>query len=191
MTGSGRAALYRLFDAEGRLLYVGITTDPHQRWKRHAMFMSWWGQVARRTVDWLPSWQEALAAEKRAIQEEGPRFNGTHNHPVAPFVATEWQPITIRRGKAVALAERICQEIDAGRWRPGMKIPSCDELATATSISPTTANLALRALQAEGRLKYLRGVGIFVYDGVALERPNRRRPLPSQRSWIDPCPRKD
>lgn len=175
MSEAGRAALYRLFDAEGQLLYVGITTDPEHRWKRHAMFVQWWGLVARRTVEWLPSWPDAMAAEKRAIQSEGPRFNGTHNHPVAPFNASEWPQITTHRGKAQALAEKIREEIDAGRWLPGMRVPSCDELASATGISATTANLALRALKAEGHLTYLRGVGIFVYDGAAITRPNRQR----------------
>lgn len=175
-TSTERTALYRLYDADGNLLYVGITGDPAERWKRHAMFMRWWGSVARKRIEWVPSWDEALKAERRTIQRESPRYNGTHNYPLAPLPDDAWPRITLSRGKAQTLAGYICQEIDSGRWLPGMKIPSCETLAAATGISPATANLALRTLQAEGRLIYMRGLGIFVYDGIPIERPNRRRP---------------
>jgi predicted GIY-YIG superfamily endonuclease len=31
-----RTALYRLRDADGRLLYIGIAKDPERRWKHHS-----------------------------------------------------------------------------------------------------------------------------------------------------------
>jgi len=34
-------ALYRLTDAAGRLLYVGITTDPAARFKKHEGTAPW------------------------------------------------------------------------------------------------------------------------------------------------------
>lgn len=42
---SGRTYLYRLFDRQGALLYVGITGDLGQRWKKHMREKHWWGQV--------------------------------------------------------------------------------------------------------------------------------------------------
>lgn len=68
-------ALYRFYDAAGRLLYVGITGDPADRWARHAAEKAWWPNVARHTVQWLPSRKDALAAEAAAIVAEAPLHN--------------------------------------------------------------------------------------------------------------------
>lgn len=78
----GRTALYRLFDGDGDLLYIGIANDPQQRWERHRQIKDWWPQVARKTVEWHATRLEAAAAEEAAIQHERPRYNRTHS--VAP-----------------------------------------------------------------------------------------------------------
>jgi predicted GIY-YIG superfamily endonuclease len=174
-----RTALYRYFAADDELLYIGISADPEERWKVHKWGpnrMSWIRQVTRRAVEWHESRPAALKAEEEAIRSERPRYNGTHNHPLAPFDPSRWPRITGRRGKADALARLICDEIDSGRWAPGMKIPKCAALAEATGISETTATMAIRALQEQSRLKLLNGVGVFVYDGTEIKRPNHKRP---------------
>lgn len=68
-------ALYRFYDGAGQLLYVGITGDPSDRWARHADEKPWWPNVARHTVEWLPSRDAALAAETAAIVAEEPVYN--------------------------------------------------------------------------------------------------------------------
>jgi predicted GIY-YIG superfamily endonuclease len=170
-----RTALYRYFDASDDLLYIGISADPDARWKVHKWGPNrrrWIPQVARRTVEWHESRIAALKAEEQAIQAESPRHNGTHNHPMAPFDPDAWPLIQGRRGKTDALVRLICNEIDSGNWMPGMKIPKCAALAEATGISETTATMAIRALQEQGRLKLFNGVGVFVYDGTEIRRPN-------------------
>jgi predicted GIY-YIG superfamily endonuclease len=73
---SERVALYRFFDADGVLLYVGITSDIEQRWSRHANDRkSWWPHVAKKTVEWLDNRWEASQAEARAVRDEGPMHN--------------------------------------------------------------------------------------------------------------------
>jgi excinuclease UvrABC nuclease subunit len=37
--------LYRLFDAERTLLYVGITWNPFVRWTHHSKTKDWWPEV--------------------------------------------------------------------------------------------------------------------------------------------------
>lgn len=74
-----RTALYRLYDRDGELLYVGITDSPKRRFKDHADDKCWWPDVTARTVDWLPTRAHALAAEAQAIRTESPRFNFHHN----------------------------------------------------------------------------------------------------------------
>lgn len=69
-------ALYRLLDAGGTLLYVGITFNPQARWRQHAKDKPWWSQVAEKKVEWFMARDEAEQAEARAIQGEWPRHNG-------------------------------------------------------------------------------------------------------------------
>lgn len=68
-------ALYRLTDADGRLLYVGITTDPETRYKKHEGTAPWWPLVVGRSVEWHPTRPAAEHAETTAIKEEAPAYN--------------------------------------------------------------------------------------------------------------------
>lgn len=74
----GKTALYRLFDTDGTLLYIGISHDPARRWRQHAKVKGWWPLVARQSVTWLDERIKATAAEAEAIRTERPRFNVTH-----------------------------------------------------------------------------------------------------------------
>ena len=68
-------ALYRFFDADGDLLYVGITRNLNLRLTQHAADKPWWASVARKTLVWYPSRSDAAHAEGKAIREERPQFN--------------------------------------------------------------------------------------------------------------------
>lgn len=68
-------ALYRLFDLEGTLLYVGITDALKNRMAQHAGEKAWWPAVVKKTVTWYGSRAEAEAAESAAIQDEAPIYN--------------------------------------------------------------------------------------------------------------------
>jgi hypothetical protein len=67
--------VYRLYDASGLLLYVGISSDLADRFATHAGTKSWWPDVARRTAEGYSTRDEALAAEAVAIGAEAPLFN--------------------------------------------------------------------------------------------------------------------
>lgn len=71
-------ALYRLFNENGELLYVGISWMPEDRFKAHAKERRWWQEVARRELTWFEEREEAKAAEKTAIRVEKPRYNTCH-----------------------------------------------------------------------------------------------------------------
>lgn len=76
-------ALYRFWNAEGHLLYVGLTVDPGARWKAHGREKSWWTEVVTVTLEWFPDRDSVEIAEIKAIREEKPRYNVVHNQPVA------------------------------------------------------------------------------------------------------------
>lgn len=68
--------LYRLFDSEGGLVYVGITSgNPLLRWKAHSHHQWWWQSVATARLEHFDSRPEAAAAELEAIRSERPSQN--------------------------------------------------------------------------------------------------------------------
>lgn len=79
--------LYRLFDADDQLLYVGRTNDLRRRFERHAMVQPWWAEVARSQVESLGTFEALCEAERAAIVAERPKYNITHNAAVRRGVA--------------------------------------------------------------------------------------------------------
>jgi predicted GIY-YIG superfamily endonuclease len=71
-------AVYRLYDADDRLLYVGMTSDSERRMQAHASGKVWWNQVAHQVIEWHPGKADALTAEAAAIRTEFPRYNVVH-----------------------------------------------------------------------------------------------------------------
>lgn len=74
----GRTALYRHFDSDGRLLYIGIASDPETRRKQHQRNSRWARLSDDMAVEWFTTRGEAEAAERAAIASERPIFNTTH-----------------------------------------------------------------------------------------------------------------
>lgn len=72
-----RCCLYRFYDADGLLLYVGITNQDMRRWIAHET-REWWGAVASATVEHYDDRSAALDAERTAIKSERPVHNLTH-----------------------------------------------------------------------------------------------------------------
>ncbi|MEU5596634.1 GIY-YIG nuclease family protein [Streptomyces sp. NPDC020298] len=68
------AAVYRLWDADGNLLYIGSAFNPDHRCKSHQK-KPWWSEVARRTEEWHPSRGAAYAEELKAIAVERSKYN--------------------------------------------------------------------------------------------------------------------
>ena len=76
--GSNPTCLYRHFDAEGKLLYVGISLNAVARLYQHSLGARWFRSIARIEVEWHPCRRSAIAAEIGAIQAERPLHNTTH-----------------------------------------------------------------------------------------------------------------
>lgn len=78
---SGASQLYRQFDSADVLLYIGVSHDVESRNKGHAADSSWWGDVARVTIENYATRREALAAERAAIKLEAPIHNVARGKP--------------------------------------------------------------------------------------------------------------
>lgn len=70
-----RHHLYRHFDSEGRLLYVGQSINALGRLIQHRVSACWFDKIATVTIECLPSSQALTAAERKAIREEYPIYN--------------------------------------------------------------------------------------------------------------------
>lgn len=72
---AGRPALYRVYDASGRLIYIGASHNLPVRFRGHELNTWWYGLIAKVRIEVHPTREAALAAEAVAIQEEQPAFN--------------------------------------------------------------------------------------------------------------------
>lgn len=73
--------LYRAYDADGALLYVGISFSSMTRAEQHRKAGKWFHLLASFRVEKFKTRDEALDAERTAIITEHPKFNVMHNKP--------------------------------------------------------------------------------------------------------------
>lgn len=106
-------ALYRLYDAAERLLYVGISTQPEIRWTQHATDKPWWSLVRGRKVEWHPDRAAAENAEHAAIQAEDPLYNAAG---AGKNVVADHFPIGATMTQAQARL-RLADVLDATQFR--------------------------------------------------------------------------
>lgn len=74
--------LYRFYDADRQLLYIGIADgDPTYRWTKHRHGSEWWYLAAYVSVTHVsPINSRRRAAEREAIRAEQPLYNKAHLH---------------------------------------------------------------------------------------------------------------
>lgn len=70
-----RYTVYRHLDADGVLLYVGMTRNPMARLDRHFARSPWIYDAVRVDMVHYDTFDEAAKAEARAIRTESPLFN--------------------------------------------------------------------------------------------------------------------
>ncbi len=69
-----QTTLYRHFDSDENLLYVGISSRPWKRMVEHKV-SCWYDKIHNITLQHYESREEAIKAEREAITEENPIFN--------------------------------------------------------------------------------------------------------------------
>ena len=132
--------LYRLFDRDGQLLYVGISLHAIRRATEHRGAKSWWPLVARMDLEALPvgTRAEAEAIERDVIVAEQPLHNIVHNTRSGGLIVAEpdeWLCVTCERpvqdGSGFVVLRHLATETTvqrcdmrlcapAGAYRPAM-----------------------------------------------------------------------
>lgn len=104
------AQVYRCFNKEGDLLYIGCSSNFVARLADHKRISVWFEVLARVDVSERMPREQALVAEKMAIIQEGPRFNSVRGNDLTK---TPW-------------------DMNAKGF-PGYQIPNDDDVIEANS----------------------------------------------------------
>jgi len=72
-------ALYRHYDAENVLLYIGVSINPIQRTDQHIYSSEWTLDVKSIEIEWHENGYLARSAEMIAIRNEHPLHNSMHS----------------------------------------------------------------------------------------------------------------
>lgn len=75
--------LYRLFNNEGDLLYIGITKQRYERWRQHEKTQPWIKEATTWKWELILPWLNPHEVEKAAIKAERPLYNIIHNQQPA------------------------------------------------------------------------------------------------------------
>ena len=184
-----RTALYRFFDADGRLLYVGVSGNTESRWRQHAESKPWWPDVAEKTTEWLDSRPDALDAERAAIRTEKPLYN--HQNAVSPILAHispqrlnevpngTWRPYEF-------LAHELRGFVQSGCLRPGDRFPVVRELIELYGVSSVTVQRAMDVLKRQGFAVGRAGFGICAALPAGFRHEEADDPQPE--GVIEPLP---
>ena len=74
--------LYRHYDSEGSLLYVGVSRNVLRRLHTTS---HWFREIVRIEITHFATWEEARAAERQALATENPKYN-IEFEPIPPEV---------------------------------------------------------------------------------------------------------
>src|SRR5215469_7026910 len=72
------------------------------------------------------------------------------------------RPVSPPRNLTREIAERLAQEITAGKLSPGARLPTEQEMVAAMGVSRTVIREAVAALRADGLIVTRQGSGAFV-----------------------------
>lgn len=141
--------LYRLFDAENNLLYVGASMYGPARMEAHRRDKSWWPEVVRAEFEHYETKHLATVAEADVIRLEKPRYNRAGPHICA-------KPADIKRLTEADIdlrrRERTMYRVPGlhcwncgweGNWVPKGKEPKdcpCPECKTKSLTRPVPAH---------------------------------------------------
>lgn len=81
--------LYRHYDAEDNLLYIGVSSRISTRIKEHSKHSSWWNDIVKITLEHFQTREEVLKAERKAIINEFPKYNIKHANKSISDVVNE------------------------------------------------------------------------------------------------------
>lgn len=120
--------LYRYFDKDDKLLYVGISLNAVYRLSQHKITSPWFYEIAKITVETLVNREQAMKAEVKAIQNEKPIHNIQHKNK--KLTASEVKKLKIKESR-----EHLLKKVVA--FQP---LYTVDEVANMLKIARAKVN---------------------------------------------------
>lgn len=165
-------ALYRLYDADDVLLYLGISFSPEWRWGQHKNDKHWAHLVVRRTVEWYETRTAALAEEDRATAIEKPLYDSSWRKTSVVDKPTWRDPEGQQR-----VENDLSEAIEQGRHWVGQVLMS-GEVGKRFNVARPTAARAMAVLGERGLLKYRHFGRYTVTKGPTKEEFDRQFEVP-------------
>ncbi len=106
--------VYRLRDAAGDLLYVGMTHSAMSRLAHHSTQKPWWPDVSTVDVEHIPSRAHAADAEAEALRTENP----AHNIQGVSGTARQQRRAEREAERDARFREREAAKREAKKWFP-------------------------------------------------------------------------
>lgn len=126
-------ALYRVYDADGALLYIGRTVSPVIRFQEHQDSKSWWGEASVIRLEHFDTPAELKRAERQAIQQEHPKYNWVGNTGGSIGATAATLTSLSKLGKSIA-ATRAARE-KAFREAEALALDALAEGATEVEVA--------------------------------------------------------
>ena len=105
-SGKTRGCVYRHFNSDGCLLYIGSSKDILSRTAQHNERADWFHEISTITIEHFSSVDDARIAEKTAIEREHPKYNQIYAKYKAPRLLTDAQRAKRRRTMRITAAVR-------------------------------------------------------------------------------------
>lgn len=93
-----------------------------------------------------------------------------HSWRYALVVTEDGAVETGRLNRRDAVADRLRDDIDQGKYSPGDQLPSYRDMATVQDVSAGTVRDAVHLLEREGRVEIRHGSGAYVRDVSAADK---------------------
>ncbi len=129
-TTLARMDLYRFFDADDQLLYIGISLHAAQRASSHRRDKAWWPLVRNMTVESLGDIDRgaAQAIERAAIIRERPMHNIVHHPGMVAMLQTSGEPspwACVTCGRKVNTGYVVVHDFQSHRRTPKCDLRRC------------------------------------------------------------------
>lgn len=153
-------AVYRFYDSENNLLYVGMTHDLDERWATHERIQPWWLDVVRREFTWYDTRAAAEEVETTAAAVEKPRYHRIGNRTASGEVDQRMATEIERAMQAVSV------DIGNGTYPLWRFLPAYPVLSKKYGISVVGVTRGLARLAYEARSL------VYDQDQFAVSRPD-------------------
>ena len=183
----GATTIYRAFDIDGTLLYVGISKNIGRRLREHEKSSIWWSEaVDGGRIEFECAWGERAEVERHEaalIRSEKPVYNVTHN------TNSPADQLMIRKDALVsALRKRevwqwTAQQVDSLEEASVIKLWGTDP-AVYVFKSGDTSGIIGAGFKFTADFVYKKKLGIRIYDKGGAKKFNAEDVLDHVESWL-------